>query len=143
MNIFKEIWDHLVKKKTIYNKIIVEVDPSINYLMAREIIRGLNSSILIDKMHVCDSLESLDTCRDVYIAESCRISFFEYKYWLTKFVSRLQDAHLDKYIRIPFKVKIYNNPEEEDLDKYDHVFIVELDRAYRDQDWHVLKCDFA
>ena len=48
-----------------------------------------------------------------------------------------------KKFRISFKIKIYNNPEETDLDKYDHVFVVELDRTYKWQDWNVLKCDFA
>ena len=143
MKFLIKLWNMLFKRKKTYHKLVVEVDESIKYLMAREIILGINSDILIHKMKLCESLKSLYPGKDEYIVEAHSLDFFEYKYYLQRRLEYLEDAHLREYLKIPFRIRIYYNPEEKDLDKYDHMFNVVLERAYHTDYWHIEKCSLT
>ena len=143
MKFLIKLWNILFKRKKTYHKLIVEVDESIKYLMAREIILGLNSDILIHRMKLCESLKSLYPGKDEYIVEANSLDFFEYKYYLQRRLEYLEDAHLREYLKIPFRIRIYYNPEEKDLDKYDHMFNAVLERAYHNDYWHIEKCSLT
>lgn len=143
MKFLIKLWNILFKRKKTYHKLVVEVDESIKYLMAREIILGINSDILIHKMKLCESLKSLYPGKDEYIVEANSLDFFEYKYYLQRRLEYLEDAHLREYLKIPFRIRIYYNPEEKDLDKYDYMFNVVLERAYHTDYWHVEKCSLT
>lgn len=138
----KELWNSVFKRKVVYNKLVLEIDPSINNLIAREIILDLNNRIIIDKMKMCSTVKNIDSFRYEYIVDTAAISFFEYRYWLIKLTRKLQDYHLEKHIRIPFDIKVFYDIDEADLDKPNMVFKIELDRVYGHHDWNVIKADF-
>ena len=130
----KELWNSVFKRKVVYNKLVLEIDPSI--------ILDLNNRIIIDKMKMCSTVKNIDSFRYEYIVDAASISFFEYRYWLVKLTKKLQDYHLEKHIRIPFNIKVFYDIDETDFDKHNLVFKIELDRVYGHHDWNVIKADF-
>lgn len=138
-----KIWNMLFKKKKSFHKLVLEIDESIHYGMALEIITGLSSDIIINRLGLCKYCKTIDHHRSEFIAEAHKLDFFQYKYYLNMQLNRLIDSHLKDYVRISFRIKIFYNTEEKDLDKYEHVLNVVLERAYHTDDWHIEKCALA